>query len=498
MKRYIKPTILFWLFLVGHTAVAQAPWPGQSGNSVGYAAYGSLGTTPWPGGDFTSGTSSSPTVYTGYVFTGNVTISSGTSWVIFVGCDFNIGTDNTLTLSGDHIYFIGSRFQSNDAQGANVKIVGATNLGFFYDSFVPEVSLFSSPPGGTWPSAGAGTNSTTQTNGNSVPEGQGYQFPWYTSGSTEGPIVMDHCDLWGFGNAVAFSQTTAQMTLTNNWMHDAGNSDSPTAGYYHTDGPGYLNGGTGPDNVLIVGNVIASLGNTNAFAFQAADGGYSNIIVTSNYFSGFGNTISPGDIGPSYLTNSVFYGNVFGTDVEPVDTWSHGNMASSTNVWACNTVAFRSGTTWSVAGWTPSSFDNGLYWLNTTSAPPDSGMDQGGNTVCLNPAPSSLAWQHTSSVNQNVTLTCSNTGTCTFSKIALTTGTQFSIVSTTCGSSLSSGSSCGVTLRFNPTSLGIQQDTLQLKDNSPAPSSPQLVPLIGYSDGSVVAPPTNLTATVTP
>src|SRR5690348_1597997 len=139
-------------------AYGQSPWPGQSGNFVGYAAYGPLGTTPWPGGSFVSGTASSPTIYKGYVFTGSVSISG--SYIEFVSCDFNAGTGG-VRVGGDHIAIIGSRFQSNDLQNFNVYSSG-TNLTFLYDSFTPLASLYASPPGEVWPSGGAGTNTASQ------------------------------------------------------------------------------------------------------------------------------------------------------------------------------------------------------------------------------------------------------------------------------------------------------------------------------------------------
>jgi hypothetical protein len=36
------------------------------------------------------------------------------------------------------------------------------------------------------------------------------------------------------------------MTVENSWIHDAADA---AAQMYHTDGPGYLNGGTAPQNI---------------------------------------------------------------------------------------------------------------------------------------------------------------------------------------------------------------------------------------------------------
>ena len=61
----------------------------------------------------------------------------------------------------------------------------------------------------------------------------------------------------------------------------------------------------------------------------------------------------------------------------------------SGSVWACNTIEVRSGTTWTNNdGWKPTSAMNGQYFVN--NYPPNSTTDQGGNTLCGVPAPSSF------------------------------------------------------------------------------------------------------------
>jgi hypothetical protein len=354
-------------------------WPGQSGNPVGYAAYGSgtLGTTAWPGGSFTSGTSTAHTVYTGYVFTGSQTISG--SYIDFVRCDFNSGTGG-VNVTGNNITFTGSRFQSNDTPNFNVQTSG-TNISFSYDSFTPLASFYTSPPGAAWPSAGAAHNTTTQVEGtNAINGNDGYQYG--IAINSGGPVSVDHSDFWGFGNdAIQWQTTTAQMTITNNWMHDAANASEQG---YHTDGLGYVNGGAGPSNVTVQGNTIASIGNTNALAFQAATSGYSNIQIIGNYISGFGYTADLGyPSGGALFTNSTFKDNVLGTDIEPVFGPLYGNSwnNASGNVWKCNTIAFATGTTWTDGnGWTPTSAMNGQYWIPSSSI--NSSTDYLGNASC--------------------------------------------------------------------------------------------------------------------
>jgi hypothetical protein len=361
-------------------------FPGQSGNPVGYAAYGTLGTTPWPGGSFKSGTASSPTVYTGYVFTGPVTVSG--SYIQFVSCDFNSGTGG-VNVTGSNITFEGSRFQSNQVEYYNV-LVSGSNISFSDDSFTPLASFYTSPPGLVWPSAGSGKNTTTQvTDVNAINGNSGYEFGIDITNNA-GPVTIDHSDFWGFGNAIVFNGPLAgQINITNNWIHDAANA-SPQG--YHTDGPGYLNGGAGPSNILIQGNTIASLGNTNGIAFQAATSGYNNIQIIGNYFSGFGYTVAAGAPGNTHFTNSSITGNVWGTDVEPDWNPLYGNSfnAGSNSTWACNKLSFRSGTSWTDGdGWTPPSSIDGEYWVPTSAIA--STTDWNGNTSCGPQAPTGLS-----------------------------------------------------------------------------------------------------------
>ena len=71
----------------------------------------------------------------------------------------------------------------------------------------------------------------------------------------------------------------------------------------------------GPSNILIQHNTIASIGNTNAIAFQAATSGYDNIQIIDNYLSGFGYLVALGTGGGQQFSNSSFTNNVFGTDL---------------------------------------------------------------------------------------------------------------------------------------------------------------------------------------
>lgn len=482
------------------SAAGQSPWPGQSGNLVGYTAWsgwtGSFNSAPCPSSP-ASGTSwANATIVQNCTYSTHQTINC--NYCEFISVDFNAGTSNTQ-INGSHILFAGDRFQSNDIQSNNVSI-GGTYVYFFYDSFVPLASFYTSPPGySSWPSAGAGANSTTITSGgNAVANNQGYEIGILTQNGS-GPIWIDHCDLWGYGNAIQMLTTTAPITITNNWIHDTA-SPNVTGGSYHSDGIGYLNGATAPSNVTIIGNATAMLGNTNALALQAATGGYQNIYVAFNFWSGDNATISWCHPGSVQCTNSYFYGNTFGTDLMNDGVlYSPGSAVGSGSVWACNAIEVRSGTSWTnLDGWTPTSVMNGEYLVNSST--PNSTIDQGGNTLCGIPAPSSLNFGNqpigSTSAAQTITFSSTNSGSVAISSVALAAGTQFSITSNTCGATLSSGSSCSITVEFSPTTVGPQTDTLRITDNTPGVSSPQLVPLAGIGTGAGPTPPSKLTAQV--
>lgn len=492
--------LLFLILLAAPVSAQTFVWPGQTGNSVGYAA-----APGWPG-SFTGTACSAPSsgsswatavVISNCTYTGTLTITCNYCEFIYVDFKGNSGTGN-WNFNGAHELYLGDRFQSNETEAGNTSINGGSYIYLFYDSFEPLVSLVSSPPGSLWPSAGAGANSTTMTSGvNDTPAADGYEFS-FTPNS--GPFWVDHCDFWGFANSVDWLSTTTQSTFTNNWVHDA---RDPVAYTDHTDGIGYLNGATGPTNLLIVGNTIATLGTTQDVAFQSATGGYSNIYLVENFISGDGATLALCQPGSTACTNSQLYGNVYGTDVMPGDNggsgnpiYNAGNTLGSGTVWACNTISVRSGTTWtSGTGWTPTSGMNGQYFLNSNA--PNSTTDQGGNTVCAITTPSSINFGEqasgTSSSGTTVTLYATNTSNLTGISATLAIGTQFSISSNTCGSTLTSGSNCAITVKFSPTGVGPATDTLQIADNSTGVTSPQQVPLSGLGTTATQASPPSCT-----
>ncbi len=487
IPRRIAAALFAWLALAA-AAAAQAPWPGQSGNAVGYAAYAPIGTIPCSSGLIVSGSAGNPTILKNCVFTSVGTITANYFWCF--SCDFQNGT-GSLILQGDHEAFIGCRSQSNARQSFNVYVNGATNWAILYSSMTPLASLYTSPPGGIWPSASSGLNTATQTdNVNSVAVNQGYEYG--IKHNSGGPGIADRNDIWGFGAGIILDATTGEVVFSSNWIHDAAQATGVAGGDYHTDGLGYTDGGTGVSNVLAIGNVMASLGNTGMLTYQAATSGYSGINDVENYFSGTGYTAAFCAPGSVACTNSYQLGNVWGTDVEPLFDPLYPFTLGTGSTWACNTLSFRSGTAWTDGnGFTPTSGMNGQFWLISGSHAFGT-TDYNSNTVCPTFGPASLDYLtqtvNTTSSGKTVTLTNTGSTTLAISSIALNAGTNFTISANTCGSTLAASASCAITVTFSPTVIAVYQDFLDIADNSPSPSSPQTIPLVGIGMASTVLP----------
>lgn len=210
--------------------------------------------------------------------------------------------------------FIGCRFQSNNVADDNVAF-NAAGITLSYCTICPKRSIVTAPPVIAWPSAGAGTN-VTATSGYApyqIGGQQGYQFGFrLLTPSASGTSIIEYCDIWGYGNAGdCVDGHAGPKIIQHNWIHDAANADLQE---YHTDGPGYLNGGPAPSNWTLHHNTIATIGNTNGIAFQASTTAYSNISVTDNFLSGFNQLVEMcrNSIGNNNMT---FTGNIFGTDL---------------------------------------------------------------------------------------------------------------------------------------------------------------------------------------
>jgi hypothetical protein len=272
--------------------------------------------TPWGGGSLTAGST--------YSF-----------------IDFPASGDVLVNVA--NVTFIGCRFISNWVDGWQIKVnvnaaVAAT---FKFCTIRPPMSV--SIPHSVWPSGGTGINVDGSTGGGFEPyqigHTQGYQYGILQN---NGGIVVEDCDIWGFGNSIVLFGTH-QKTIRRTWIHDAA-AEGSGAGQYHTDGPGHLDG-SGCSNVLIEDCTIATLGNTNGIAFQT--GTYNNIIVRRNFLSGFGVTVDMCH-GTAGNTNLTFQDNTIATDVSwhfrPIYTDFTSNFNGATNLWRGNRLRVLAGT----------------------------------------------------------------------------------------------------------------------------------------------------------
>jgi hypothetical protein len=287
--------------------VPSGDWPGPKNtgykNAPGYP--GSLKTCPTP--------IKSNTTYSFCDFPGGVDVGS---------------RDNPVS----NVKFFGTRFHgSGDVM---VRLYG-DNITFDYTSFEPSVSA---PP---------------------VSYDAGYQYGieadggWYTFVQQ---LTVTHSDIWGFGNAIDINGSTKDkpQVFRDNWIHDARDDGNDRD---HTDGIGTLapSGGKG-SYIVIDHNVIESVGNTNAIAFQGGD--YDHVTITNNLFGGFNQNINLTDDSGG-ATNTTFTGNTFSTRLQngygPLRTSSFVNAAGS--VWKNNKWLVPPGAWWGKPE------HNGWYWM---------------------------------------------------------------------------------------------------------------------------------------
>lgn len=248
--------------------------------------------------------------------------------------------------SASNVVFNGCTFESTWSDGWACKQTGGNNVTFNYCTFGPPLGTLI--PNASWPSAGyrqgvSGFSSNVRSY--QINYGVGPQYCFRKEGGTS--TTLNHCDLWGGGNMLDLPGGSSTNIL-NCWIHDA-SWEGPNV-EYHQDGPGYLegvqgatSGYTGPSNVLIQNCTIASLGNTNAIAFQYATGGYNNIVVDGCYFGGFGYTIDMCH-GHSFAQNLRFSNNILDADMR----WGYGPMygqtqfcfgpSKTTNAWYNNKI----------------------------------------------------------------------------------------------------------------------------------------------------------------
>jgi len=241
------------------------------------------------------------------------------------------------TITVPRVNFYGCRFASNWVEGWNVRLANTGVTEFRFCTIEP--SRIAAPPNAVWPSAGAGENVYGgAVSAYMIGHTMGYQYGIL---QVSGGLLVEDSNIWGFGNAIVLFGS-ARKTIRRCWIHDAAHEGPGAA--YHQDGPGHLDG-FGCSNVLIEDCVIASLGNTNAIAFQA--GTYNNITVRRNFLSGFGYCVDMchGSAGNTSLT---FEDNIIATDLGwywgPLYTNFSANFQKAGSSWSGNRLRVMKGT----------------------------------------------------------------------------------------------------------------------------------------------------------
>ena len=324
-------------------------------NPAPTAAYGHLADPSWPG------------TFTGGTFTEFVTATTGQTYTY---CDFQGGVDvGTTGVDAVGVTFQGCRFQQSAGvsnQGNNsvaqVLLFG-DNVTFDYCTFQPSTANY---PAGL---AGEELSGDTATY---VEYGKGYQYAINGGGgfnTSIGDLLVDHCDFWGFGNALELAGSTlaSPHIVRNSWFHHGADPFvvNQTANQFHNDcwlvNDGNYHGARCENNVMEI------WGNTNLLAWQGV-GAYNDSTITGNRFSGDQESISLSASGTS--ARVTFTDNSFSTRIgravgtgKPLRWWAGSDSGTGSmgrrNTWLVPGAAATGnypGADWGDPSW------NGLFW----------------------------------------------------------------------------------------------------------------------------------------
>jgi hypothetical protein len=258
-------------------------------------------------------------------FSGTIESDTTYSYRDFPG--LGVGSSSTPV---ENVTFVGCRVKKTAVEGPNTLLYG-DNITFSYCTFQPDVAA---PP---------------------VAYLDSYQYGIQAEGAFgthAEKLTVDHCDLWGFGNAIVVKGSTQAKphVFTNNWIHDA----AADGGSYHTDGIGSLSGAGTGSYTVIHNNTIEAVGNTNGLAYQA--GVYDHFTITGNLFGGFGFTIAlwAGGAGGHVFTDNTYSTRLF-TQYGPL--YPQTFWLDPGSVWARNRWRVPDGANWG------NPLHNGWFWI---------------------------------------------------------------------------------------------------------------------------------------
>lgn len=279
-------------------------------------------------------------------FNGTITSNTTYNFRSFVS-QVNIGTTPTPVAN---VIFNGCQFVGSGGVG-NMATLIKTNgpLQFNYCSFQPQGVVEPGPSGG-------------------VTLAQSYQFALTAQGSfgtfCTGSLLVDHCDIWGFGNAVGVqggNQANPHI-YQNNYVHDMCLDST-----YHGDGIGCPGGGV-ESYTVIRHNNIQALGNTQGLAYQnsAVGSTWSNFTITNNLIGGWGYGVAVVGYAVGDVPNITFTDNTYSTGLQA----QFGPLYSGGPefFWTAATGGLWRRNRWLVppnAAWGHSQY-SGYYWLPGT------------------------------------------------------------------------------------------------------------------------------------
>jgi hypothetical protein len=344
-------------FVLGGTQSVQAgPYPGQSGDPVGYSA-------------ICAGPLTTITSWTPNATYHCIEFDAGTSSV-------NINATGVTIVGG----YLGSSTSGNQSQEA-VTSSGAVQPLLNYVTVGPSPSVAGGsfppqPPGGggysSWPS---GTTSVSSTLGNC------YGVLSNGSSTPAGGYTIINSDIWGLGNGINFSQTNSSnpINFSNDWIHDPMLGGAQCT---HTDGIGDVSsaGGDYVEDLVLDHNTVAGATNSNGLAMQFHSGNnavYNNDSYTNNFWAGSGYTIDLGLCSTCVttpVTNIVFRGNVIGPTPTPVFGQNYGDWTTyfstsgSGNFWRLNTYLGGDYLCTGSCGTPIGNVPAGYYWYPNGSA----------------------------------------------------------------------------------------------------------------------------------
>lgn len=335
---------------LAHPAPAPSALRGGPGNT-GYLAHPS-----WPG-SFTGGTfpSTVPTYTSGQTinfadFGAGVNVgSAGTPavGVTFNGCRF---TDSAN---------VGNQGNNSDAQ----TYLFGDDVTFNYCTWQPTPANYPTEL------TGAEVNGSPSTY---VEYGKGYQYALVGDGAFGTSIqrlTVDHCDFWGFGNAMQLAGSTVAKPhiVRYCWFHHGADPfvENVTANQFHNDC--WLVNDGGYRGAQLLSSTLEIWGNTNLLAWQGA-GDYNNGQVIGCRFSGDQESIALSASGTS--TGITFTDNEFSTRIgrsvgsgRPLRSWAVSDSGAG-STWRRNTYLVAAsastgnypGANWGAPSW------NGQFW----------------------------------------------------------------------------------------------------------------------------------------